>query len=422
MGIECSFTLRPGSGKGRFLPIPRKETGINGFLHTLERTAEEFQCHAEVSKRLGCIRVSFCPQGRMTLRIEGETVHGEWLVNMTGAGFHACAVDFLDLVCKRSGYDAEVTDSSGYYQDRNFEKLRNENMLSWLEEILTTVLAEKNRNMAFAVGWDAEDYYPEVVSAEVFTPLGKYSYQDLARIVGDTVVTELADRFFIWDGRKKDARFYRNAALAMLWHDCYFRPSAYSPEDRTINEAILDHLQKAAKLDNTLPFPKKEYLELCKLCAVKPMELSGLPDYDAGESVGYRRETIIERVGAFDIHIAGRFLRSYDAEEETDVFTAPKEYHFQTTARFRSFTLNQPAAFGDYYDGEDVDEALSFNTPVTRVKAAMRHTDGSEGRVFSILAQVIHGGHMLLASFRYDDPEEREWALDLLGNVMPNDF
>ena len=44
---------------------------------------------------------------------------------------------------------------------------------------------------------------------------------------------------------------------------CYFAPSARSEEDACINAAILDDLERAAKMDPSLPLPRGSYEEVC---------------------------------------------------------------------------------------------------------------------------------------------------------------
>ena len=47
-----------------------------------------------------------------------------------------------------------------------------------------------------------------------------------------------------------------NRAINALWEHCCFAPSSRSQEDEAVNAAILDDLERAAKLDPSLPLPR----------------------------------------------------------------------------------------------------------------------------------------------------------------------
>lgn len=414
MSIEISFTANPSVKDGRKSPSGGPEINWNPFIRTLERLIKKFDCRGEIDPAGDYFRVHFCPQGYITFLIEDGRLKGNCQTNVAGAGFHAAVADFLDELWKQTGYGAEVTDPTGYYQTRDFEKLRNENMYSWLEDVLHTLVEEDGYNLAFAITWDMNSYRPEAHDTMVFTPLGRYSLLKLAHLIQVSNIKGLADEFFIWDSRGKDARFYRNSALALLWHDCYFMPSRRSPIDWEINNEIIDLLKKAAKMDPELPFPKQEYLELCALCEKPPIDISGLSDYALFKQIGYRRQRIIETVGPFDIHIHGKFIRKYDKENKAVLFYNTKQYGYQTTAHFKAFRTEGQAEFSDLYGGSDVIDLVEFETETTRVRAALRHDARDIASDYYMIAQVLCGSHMLLCSFAFDDPDERDWALDTL--------
>ena len=353
------------------------------------------------------------------MRIKDDVLEGECQTNVAGAGFHAAAVDFLDDLMKKADYAADVDDPTGYYYDRDFDTLRNEFMYPWLGNTLNSVLENMQVGTAFALCWDAGDYQPKAEDCCVLAPLGKYSYEQLCDLVATKDIRGLAGEFFIWNSREKDARFFRNSALALLWHDCYFMPSRRSEEDRKINSHILGLLREAARLDDDLPFPKREYLELCRLTGKKPMDVSGLANYAGSSPMGYRRGTILERVGSFRVPVPGRFLKGYDEENYAVEFYNKKEYGYRTSYQFKPFQIREDEDFADLYSGPDVKEVFRFNTNDTKVKAAIFHDTEAIAGDYNILAQVISGTEMLLCSYTYDDPDEQASILDSIEAITP---
>ena len=291
-------------------------------------------------------------------------------------------------------------------------------MYPWLANTINTILDGNNIENAIAMSWDSSDYFPRTYGGEIITPLGMYNYESICDLVRQNDIRGLAKEFFIWDNRMKNALFYRNSALALMWHDCYFMPSRRSPEDAKINNRILTLLKEAAKLDEDLPFPKREYLELCRLAGKKPMDVSRLSNYRQFRKIGYRRGMVIEHIGPFLLPIPGKFIKGYDNDNYAIEFTDPKEYGYVTTYSFKPFRLEPEEDFADIFSAPDQMEMFRFNTKTTRVKAALYHSKEDIAADYNILAQVVSGRDMLLASFQYNDPDEQDLIIEILRNTV----
>lgn len=74
-------------------------------------------------------------------------------------------------------------------------------------------------------------------------------------------------------------------------------PSERSEEDARINGYIISELETTASLDPSLPFPKKEYEELCRLHGCVPVPTDGIPPYETEFAIGYRRGIVNHKVG-----------------------------------------------------------------------------------------------------------------------------
>lgn len=102
-------------------------------------------------------------------------------------------------------------------------------------------------------------------------------------------------------------------------------PSARSDADAEINGYIIAMLEKAARLDPSLPFPKKEYEEVCRLHGCPPIPTDGMPEYVCGFPIGYRRGKVGYKVGKFSFTVPGSYLKEtegntlilYDGDDET---------------------------------------------------------------------------------------------------------
>ena len=141
--------------------------------------------------------------------------------------------------------------------------------------------------------------------------MGRFRLGELADLVEQEGIQALAGRFFLWDGRVRDARFYRNRAINALWERCYFAPSCRSAEDAAVNSAILDDLERAAQMSPSLPLPRAAYEEVCALAGREPALPQG-PELQEEFSPGYRKGLVTHAVGALRLVLPG--IYRYDWE------------------------------------------------------------------------------------------------------------
>lgn len=139
-------------------------------------------------------------------------------------------------------------------------------------------------------------------------------------------------------------RFHRGLALNAMWEDCYFMPSERSEEDARINGYIISELETAASLDPSLPFPKKEYEELCRLHGCTPVPTDGIPTYETEFAIGYRRGIINHKVGRIRFSLPGSYLE--DTDDGTLVYydAAADNWH---TVRCTGYSTNGEPDFLD---------------------------------------------------------------------------
>ena len=269
----------------------------------------------------GGLRVTLCPLGgelkviwRPTEDPEGPwLVRGECVSTPAGAGLHRAAVELLDgLPIRRLA----VEDETGFFRHRNFQRMKEEHFYTWLRTLVEVCARESGKGVSgMQLCWDLGQYAPEDIPDTVVTPMGRFRLSELANMVERDGIEALAGRFFLWNGRTQDARFYRNRAINALWERCCFAPSCRSIEDAAVNSSILDDLERSAKLDPALPLPRGAYEEVCALAEREPALPAG-PDLKEEFSPGYRKGMITHALGALRLTLPGSCLYQWEAWEK----------------------------------------------------------------------------------------------------------
>ena len=265
------------------------------------------------------MKVSMCPLGELKLFWRpGEDPAGPWQVRggclstPAGAGLHRAAVELLDSLPIRA---LTVEDETDFFRHRDFQRVKEEHFYPWLRTLVDVCRQESGKGVSgMRLCWDLEQYGPEDIPDTVVTPMGRFRLSELVDLVENRGIEALASRFFIWDGRTRDARFFRNRAINALWEKCRFAPSARSQEDAAVNSAILDDLERAAKLDPTLPLPRDAYAEVCALAGRGPA-LPGGPALKEEFSPGYRKGYVTYAVGALRLTLPGAYLYGWEQWE-----------------------------------------------------------------------------------------------------------
>ena len=203
---------------------------------------------------------------------------------------------------------------------------------------------EDKGSTSLSICWDLNKYYPQSDSGIVISPLGSFRLSEVIRRIREEGIESFADDFFIWNNPERDARFHRGLALNAMWEDCYFMPSERSEEDARINGYIISELETAASLDPSLPFPKKEYEELCRLHGCTPVPTDGIPTYETEFAIGYRRGIVNHKVGRIRFSLPGSYLE--DTDDGTLVYydAAADNWH---TVRCTGYSTNGEPDFLD---------------------------------------------------------------------------
>lgn len=332
--------------------IHTKIKDIEKFQQAVESQAVESGYNAEHDESSST--VSFCRLGDLFLNYqhEGEgntdnviSVNGDCQTNMLGPGFHKAAIEFIDRLQQATGTRFEVEDETDYYTERDFEAMKKKHFHKWLAKLFEIIQEQEDKgSKSLLFCWDLNKYYPQSDSGIVISPLGSFRLSEVIRRIREEGIESFADDFFIWNNPERDARFHRGLALNAMWEDCYFMPSERSEEDARINGYIISELETAASLDPSLPFPKKEYEELCRLHGCTPVPTDGIPTYETEFAIGYRRGIVNHKVGRIRFSLPGSYLE--DSDDGTLVYydAAADNWH---TVRCTGYSTNGEPDFLD---------------------------------------------------------------------------
>ncbi|MEH2940537.1 hypothetical protein [Lawsonibacter sp. JLR.KK007] len=296
------------------------------FTGRIDHPEELLEAAAALAKTQGCrltvgkggLKIVLCPLGgELDLRWRpGEDqswqVWGGCVSTPAGAGLHRAAVELLDRLPIRA---LTVEDETGFFQHRDFLRIKEEHFYPWLHTLVDVCRQESGKGVSgMQLCWDLEQYAPENIPDTVVTPMGRFRLSELVDLVEEGGIEALAGRFFLWNGRTQDARFFRNRAINALWERCWFAPSARSQEDAAINSSILDDLEWAAKLDPALPLPRRAYAEVCALAEREPALPEG-PELREEFSPGYRKGRVTHAVGVLRLTLPGSCLYHWESWE-----------------------------------------------------------------------------------------------------------
>ncbi len=366
------------------------------------------------------MRIRLCPMGDLDITWCEEEGHwGRWIVesdcqtSQAGAGFHKAA---LELVESLGLQNFTVDDETDYYSHRDFEKMRKEHFYHWLQQLLRICrnIFTEGGNDQICLCWDMDLYHPEKVESTVAAPLGRYTVESMEKIVAEEGVEALAKRFFLWENEERDALFYRNRALYHLWIRCYFAPSSRSSEDRDVNGAILDDLEKAYAMEPGIPIPHEAYREVCRRHHRTPVIPGTVEELSFEFPVGYRKKRIVEGIGSLRLTLPGKYLYEWEEDGEGGgVNLWSDDSKDSPVWRVSSFQRRSgKAEFTEHLNGlRDLEEHEISNG---RIRFGWRPCREDGDSYYIVECEVITGPSLYVITIAYRNPEEKEEVVELL--------
>ena len=263
------------------------------------------------------ILIEVCPKGDIEVAFEGCFISISAKTELAGPGFHAFVCKFIDELKEASDLSYDVNDDTKYYEERNFENLKYGYFYKWLQKMSQYVIQQKEEIESLC--WTHEEYKPLYKKEHVITNMGYMKLSDFQ----NKDIEDLAFQFFIWNTVEKDARYYRNCALSLLWESCFFQYSDMNEATEKIAKTILDYLEAAYDLNQDIALPVEAYQILCNTFnreMVIPISHNNLP------IKGYRSEPVYYYFGNWQLYVSGFAERSFDKTTNTLHFMAPYEH------------------------------------------------------------------------------------------------
>lgn len=364
--------------------------------------------------RLGDIFFEFTPD--LDGEIPEQFIKGGCTSSLAGPGLHAAAVRFVEELAVETDLDLEMNDETGYYEERDFERLKSESFYQWLSNMVSVCeerLRAQDEVSSFGLCWDLDQYRPEEVKNSVFTPYGRFSIPKITGWVEHEGIEPFAKEFFIWNEPGRDARFYRNSALGLMWEECRFMPGSRSDEDERVNSEIIDLLEKALRLDRSLPFPAEEYGLLCHLNEKEPKDVSDVPSYVSDYPIGYRRGVIRETLGSVEFAVPGWYISQFDEEDSTYRWYDGKNEDWHSVCMTALIGKSEKPQFKDQiYSGITGPLTTGGNGEVKYRFACAGLQEDEDGGVYTqYIGEVISGFQITLITLSSEN-EDRGWAED----------
>lgn len=176
-----------------------------------------------------------------------------------GAGYHRFIIGVLDRIARRLDIvfyeDENHKDPSGYYKERDFEKLQNFfiNSLSNYSEMLLTHHNSGFSNFMISMPYDYPMIENEYFALSCLGYWGKSVFNDF--IHSDFEDKKLfANEFFVWHNEDLNAKFWFKSLMSLIW--LYFPFREYIDDnEKTLYRKILYSFEEAYKKDHTLNYP-----------------------------------------------------------------------------------------------------------------------------------------------------------------------
>ena len=380
----------------------------------------------------------------------GKQLIGDAQTNIAGPGFHAAVAYFLELFAARGGLKLSVKDETGFFADRNFDRLCREYFYPWLSKVLNAVAAGRGDREGRLVCWPSDYYLPEDEPGIVMTHIRSFGVREIQGIVRSGLTASFAKDFFVWGREEKDSWYFRNCALVLLNQQCYFRPSSRSSEDLLINQEIIRLLEKALKMDPGIPFPIREYREVCGLDGHEPVSLKQVTPMTEIQPVGCRRGLLYRTIGRLRFAVPGYFLydaramgnaeRYFDAGEKdwheyyicaikTQEAAQIREEPFlrDTVLRTREFTRGTLRGKMAVYrpmrktrpSRPDLTDSVLVGEQVARSFTRQKEPGQElEEDVYTVAAQIAYLDQLTIVSISSNQAVDVDWAAGLIEKIQ----
>lgn len=411
MSIRIRFSLEPK--KNIF-------TRINWNCQSAESMAKKLakEMGYRCFRMEGFLLVQLCQEGYIWLKWSRKKLQGESQTNIAGPGFHVAAISFLERLAKEEKLRLRVEDRTGYYIKRDFLSMRQKYFNQWFSDLMRLV-SEWNGDKEYMFCWPSVYYAPDRQEGKLITHIRAFSFKEIKGMMHSGIGVAFARDFFVWNELERDACFYRNNAMVLLHQSCYFMPSKRSKQDEEVNREILELLETALSMDRSLPFPKKEYLEVCGLDGHIPVDLEGVVPLPEEVSIGCRKHLVYRKIGNMSFGIPGNFLFDELQNGTMDHYYDGDGYGGHDYYIYAAVFEGRMAEFKkQWFEQGNPEETLDFDIGEASARAVFYKPEERDGEIlYGMSAQVLYKDQRMNINIVSRKPGERDWALSLIENI-----
>lgn len=359
-----------------------KESERELFSGILKSICEEMKVKMEDYDTY--VMIDVCPEGAIECCYEKCFISITAQTSNVGPGFHAFVCTLFDEILKDGTVSFEVSDPTNYYFDRNFENLKYKHFFTWLKSI--AIYVKESTIEDLYLSWPKGYYLPLTKKGFVVTPMGYIKINDFKSLE----IEELAEKFFIWNDVKRNAKYYRNCAMTLLWKECYYEYSTMNDDTDKIAETILDYLEAAYECDDTIALPMQIYQDLCTSLQ-REILIHDAQDMELSE-IGYRRGSVLHQFKNWTIPAHGCCELSYDRTTQTKHFMAPYKnqddpWKWMIKANAYTYEKEEPTFINSLQDPQDDNHYFTIKNEDCEI----RGTVVNQEEYYSMIVQVNSG-------------------------------
>jgi hypothetical protein len=356
---------------------------------------------------------------RLTLEVD---------TTMLGPGYHVTELGILEAIERetRLRWDrSTMHDDTGYYEHRDFKRLQRF-MLDWLLEYSSSLLntpdlelpVRTNLTMPYAMLPQGNEYFA--------CHLLGYIHRDFFVYIHEFKDPELfCQAFFLWWNEDLSAKFYLKCALSIIWCQLNWLPPALDEEFIYIDHA-LKQLEAAWELDNTLPLPVPEWIELAKLSRDQELVdelIRRFPtEINQPASKGYRRHDILHTIGEnrWKIKLPGK-MHHITGDDGALLFWDDRQRSIRITVIHGCAENGSPLPGMTLLQKNmgDLKAEWHILPEATSVPAFMLHGDSADKDKSSCDTTLFAAtdGIMVIVNVSYPEEEQKAWAVSLCDSL-----
>ena len=172
-------------------------------------------------------------------------------------------------------------------------------------------------------------------------------------------------------------------------------------------------------MDRKLPFPKKEYLEVCSLDGHIPVDLEGVTFLPEDVMIGCRKHLVYRKIGNMSFGLPGNFLYDESYNGSMDHYYDGEDYGGHDYYVYAAVFEGRKAEFkNQWFEQGKGPEIMDFDIGKAVARAAFYEPEERDGEIlYGMSAQVLYKEQRMNINIISRKQGEKDWALGLIKNI-----